>query len=103
MISEFEKEYGKIKLSNCDLKTTLKDKTYKCKKAKKSLLREFKMEYIGDYREKHLAEIITRSNKNKVLVIYGNAHFWGLYFKLTELDKTYRFKRNKTIANTLHN
>ncbi len=103
LITEFEKNNGKIKLDSCDLKTNLTDKNYKCKKAKKSLLREFKMGYIGAYREKHLAERITKSNKNKVLVIYGAAHFWGLYFKLNEFDKTYRLTKYKTTYNTVHN
>jgi hypothetical protein len=101
LITEFEKNNGKIKLDSCDLKIKLTDRNYKCKKVKKNIFKEFKMEYIGDYREKSLAKIITKSNKNKVLVIYGDAHFWGLYIELKALDKSYRLKKYKTISNTL--
>jgi len=79
LITEFEKKYTEIKLDNCDFRFSLKDKNYKCKRANKSLRKKFEKEYIQDYRNKYLAKKIIDSKKNKVLVIYGDSHYIGLY------------------------
>ena len=99
LILEFEKKNGDIKLDSCDLETELTNKNYKCKKVNKNLLREFKMEYLRGFREKHLAQVIKKSNKSKVLVIYGDAHFFGLYFEMKDLDNDFKLIKYKTIAN----
>lgn len=93
LITEYEKKEGEIRLDSCDLLTKISNRNYKCKKVKKKILRNFKMKYLGDYREKYLAKKIYKSNKDKVLVIYGDSHFIGLYFKLAALDKNYRLKK----------
>lgn len=90
LITEFEKNNGKIKLDSCDYNVDLKSKEYKCKKVPKRLLKEFKKKYIFDYRNKHLAKKIIESKKKKVLVVYGKAHYFGLYMKLFSLDKSYK-------------
>ena len=103
IIVEFEKENGYIKLDSCDLKTELTDKNYKCKKVNKDVFREFRMEYLGNFREQHLAEVLNKSDKNKILVIYGDAHFWGLYMEMKKMDKDFKLTKYKTIANTVYN
>ena len=97
LILEFEKKNGDIKLDSCDLKTKLTEKDYKCKKVNKDVFREFKNKYLGNFREAHLAEVINKSNKNKVLVIYGDAHFWGLFKEMKHLDKDFNITKYKTI------
>lgn len=95
LINEFERYNGEIKLDSCDLKSNLTEKIYKCKKVDKILSKEFKMNYIKDFREKTLAQIISKSNEEKVLVIYGDSHFWGLYNELNALGKRYKLKKYK--------
>tara|TARA_R110002050_G_scaffold273016_1_gene416867 strand:- start:12371 stop:13069 length:699 start_codon:yes stop_codon:yes gene_type:complete len=92
LMNEFEKNYGEITLDSCDYNYDIIDKNYDCKKADKSLLKIFKKEYIKDYRNKSLAEKIFESNKDKILVIYGSSHYFGLYFELLKLDKNYRIE-----------
>ena len=94
LIDEFEKNNGEIKLDSCDFQFSIKSKNYKCRKAKKSLRKIFNKEYIEDYRNKRLAERIIKSKKNKILVIYGNAHLYGLFFELHKLDNNYRISIN---------
>lgn len=93
LINDFEKNYGKIKLDSCDHKTDFKDKNYKCKKVKRSLRKKFENGYVKDFRNKYLAEQIFESKKNKILVIYGDAHFFGLYSELNLLDNDYTIIR----------
>lgn len=87
LITEFEKEHSEIKLDSCDYKFSLKDKNYKCKKMDKNKRRSFRMKYVSDYREKHLINKIIESKKKKVLVIYGKAHYFGLWSELYTLKK----------------
>ena len=100
LITDFEKNYGQIELNNCDYKTDFTEKKYKCGKAKKKLRKKFKNEYIEDYRNKYLAEKLFKSEKNKILVIYGDNHFFGLYRELKLLDNKYTmirtFRKNYT-------
>ena len=79
LITEFEKKYSEIKLEDCDFRFNLEDRNYKCKSANKRLREKFEKEYIQDYRNKHLANKIIDSNKKKVLVVYGDTHYIGLY------------------------
>jgi hypothetical protein len=82
LMNDFEKNYGEIKLDSCDYKTDFKDKDYKCKKVKRSLRKKFKNGFVKGYRNKYLAKKIFKSKKNKILVIYGDAHFHGLWYEL---------------------
>jgi len=93
LITDFEANYGQIKLDNCDYKTDFTEKDYKCGKAKKSSRKKFNNEYVEDYRNKYLAKKLFKSEKNKILVIYGDAHFFGLYRELNLLDNKYTMIR----------
>lgn len=101
LITDFEKKNGKITLDKCDFSFSLKDEKFNCKKVKKSLRKIFDREYAFGYRDKSLAEKIAKSDKKKILVIYGSRHFWGLYFELKKLEKNFKLKKYKTIANTV--
>lgn len=90
LITAFEKNNKEIKLDSCDFKFSITAKDYPCKKAKRRLRKVFNREYVKDYRNNYLAEEIIESNKHKILVVYGNAHFYGLYFKLFALDNSYK-------------
>ena len=98
LITAFEKNEGVIRLDSCDLSVKLTDKNYNCKKAKQRVLKTFWNEYLKDYREQSLAKQIVESGKENVVVIYGDAHFWGLYTQLKALDDNYRLKKYKTIG-----
>jgi len=90
LINAFEKKNGKIKLDSCDYRFSLEGKEYKCKKTKRSLRKTFEREYVKAYRNKYLAEKIFNSNKNKILIVYGDAHYTGVWYELYLLDKNYR-------------
>lgn len=90
LITDFEKKNEKIILDKCNFSFSLKDENFKCKKVKKSLRKIFDREYAFGYRDKSLAERIVKSEKNKILVIYGSRHFWGLYLELKKIDKNFR-------------
>lgn len=79
LITEFEKKYSEIKLEDCDFRFKLEDKNYKCKIANKRLRKKFEKEYIQDYRNRHLANKIINSKQKKVLVVFGDTHYIGLY------------------------
>ena len=89
LITEFEKNNGEIKLDSCDYQFSLKGKEYKCKKAKRSLRKIFEKEYVKSNRNKYLAERIFNSKKNKILIVYGDAHYTGLWYELYLLEKNY--------------
>lgn len=93
LMNDFEKKYGEIKLDSCDYYTSFKDKVYKCTKSKRSLRKKFKQEYVMEFRNASLAKKIIESNKNKILVVYGEAHFTGLWYQLYLLDNNYSVSR----------
>jgi hypothetical protein len=90
LITDFEKKNEKIILDKCDFSFSLKDENFKCKKVKKSLRKIFDREYAFGYRDKSLAERIAKSEKKKILVIYGSRHFWRLYTELKKIDKNFK-------------
>lgn len=94
LINDFENNYGQIKLDSCDYRTSFKDKNYKCGKAKRNLRKKFNNEYVKEFRNKHLADKLFKSKENKILVIYGDAHYSGLFYQLYLLDNNYTIIRN---------
>jgi major membrane immunogen (membrane-anchored lipoprotein) len=93
LMADFEKKNGEIKLDSCDYKLSFKDKNYKCKKAKKRIRKKFRKEHVMNYRNKVLAKRIVKSKKNKIVVVYGSAHFTGLWYQLYLLDKSYTISK----------
>jgi len=94
LIADFEKNHGPIKLDSCDYNTSFKSKNYTCKKARKSLRKKFNTKYVIRYRNTFLAHKLFRSKKNKILVVYGSAHYTGLWYQLYLLDNNYKPNRS---------
>jgi hypothetical protein len=67
---------GKIVLTDCDFETELNEK-YRCKR-------------VGKYYAMHIlrdsiaANIVLKSNKKKSLIIYGKAHWYGIWAKFRD-------------------
>jgi hypothetical protein len=94
LILEFEKKYGEIKLSNCDIRTDLKKVTYKCKKIKEELSSAFKRDFILKLRNEFVVNKVISSVDNKIVIIYGASH----------LNEIKRMIENKnTTYNTVYN
>lgn len=94
LITDFEKNYGEIKIDSCDYKTDFRDKNYKCGKAKRNLRKKFENGYVKEFRNKYLAEKLFKSEERKIVVIYGDAHYTGLWYQLYLLDKNFTTIRN---------
>lgn len=92
LIPAFEMEYGVVELNECDYKTAL-DSTYDCKSLRKKLKKKFVREFALKYRNQHLAQIINDSDHDKILVIYGSAHLWGLEHELLMIKSKWLRKR----------
>ena len=92
MISKFEAKNGVIKLNECDIKTHL-DSVYKCETLGKKIKKEFRENYIQDFRNQNLAQIINKSNSNKILVIFGSGHLEGLVSELKKIDSKWMLKK----------
>ncbi|WP_299013482.1 hypothetical protein [uncultured Polaribacter sp.] len=66
-----ELKEGKIVLTDCDFKTDLNEK-YKCKT-------------VGKYYATHIlrdsiaANVVLKANKKKSLIVFGKAHFYGIF------------------------
>ncbi|NCP46638.1 MAG: hypothetical protein GW818_09535 [Flavobacteriales bacterium] len=90
LIDEFEKQYGAIKLSECDKKTTFNSEKYKCRLMDKGLRYRFKSEFGFDYRNQNLANEINDFKGDKILIIYGKAHYEGLINKLQKIDSRWK-------------
>lgn len=74
LISEFEKTYGELKLSNCDFKVDLKEVTYNCKKIDEKLSSIFHKDFILKLRNEFVAQKVIMSKDDKILIVYGASH-----------------------------
>lgn len=99
LIDEFEKKFGEIKLEDCDKNNPVYSKEYNCDLIDKELREKFDIEYIENYRDKNLANEISNSKKENILVIYGKKHFEGLKSELQKIDNNW----NQTTTNTVYN
>ena len=86
LISEFEKKYGKVQLSECDYETKLNSEVYNCEKLNKELSEKFKTEFVINYRNKNLANEVQNSKENKILIIYGENHLNGFKEELRKIN-----------------
>lgn len=90
LIDKFEEKYGEIKLNECDKNTAFDAEKYKCKPMDRGLRYVFHLEFIIDYRNEALAKKIINYERQKILVIYGKAHFDGLLKNLQKIDSTWK-------------
>ena len=96
LIRDFEKHHGEIPLDSCDYKVSFKDSIYPCKKAKRHVRKQFKRRYVMQFRNQSLAQKIAQSDKRKILVVFGEAHFSGLWYELYQIDPNYSLLKNYT-------
>ena len=90
LLKQYEAEFGKIVLTDCDYNTKLEDK-YKCGK----LPKDNRDKMVRTYREKHLAEAIMSEPNKKVVVIFGALHEEGLMKELKALDSKWKYVEKK--------
>jgi hypothetical protein len=83
LVAFFEAEKGEVILDECDLKTPLKTE-YKCKSLPKEHREYFMKEIVLKKRDELVAETIKKSPKNKILLVYGAAHYEGISKLLKE-------------------
>jgi hypothetical protein len=89
LLAAYEKQYGKIVLSDCDYKTAFESK-YTCIRPVNSWMSEF----VLGYRNKHLADAIAAEPHKKIAVMYGALHYGGLLKELTKSDSTWTERKD---------
>lgn len=92
LIRAYEKDYGEVVLDSCDRATSLDRRSYKCasyRKDRKEDFKTFKDKYVLEYRNKYLATSINNSKHDKIIVVYGRAHYKGLLEELIKLDDSW--------------
>ena len=73
LIDGYEKKYGKIELTECDLNTSTDTFPYPCGKLNNDL-----NPFILDMRNQYVADLIKSSGDKKILVLYGALHIKGM-------------------------
>jgi hypothetical protein len=76
LITEYEKRYGEIVLSDYDWQTDLGEK-YRRRKAGKQKYSEYRM--TNTIREDFVVEKVLNSSHEKIVLLYGAAHWYSLY------------------------
>jgi hypothetical protein len=84
LIAEYESRYGEIMLNPCDYNLR-PDEKYECGKEPNDKVNAI----IKGYREESLAKAIMEEKNDKIAVVFGALHEWGLYNKLHTLDSTW--------------
>jgi len=87
LLNYYESNYGKVELTNDDFDIPLNRAV--SRKAKYSQIFEMTI----DYRNIKLAEIICKSDNNKILIIYGLGHRKGFLKELRLLDENWKKRR----------
>ena len=85
LLDDFEYMYGTIKLEPCDYETPL-DAPYGCKPIKAALKNKFDKEFIMQKREENLASLVADAPQQKILILFGTAHFKGFLRNLQARD-----------------
>lgn len=86
IVNEYEKKYGKIILTECDLNTSLQEK-YTCRKPKKN---KKTTDVILHFRDAHLAKEILQDKGKKIAVIFGAKHFDGMLALLQQNNPAWK-------------
>ncbi|MBA3985124.1 MAG: hypothetical protein H0X63_00735 [Flavobacteriales bacterium] len=84
IILKFEKMFGNIELTECDLQTELYEASFDCE----TLSRKDRKMYIDSivigYRNSIITDAVFNSKNNKIALFYGKAHFTGIKKLLEE-------------------
>jgi len=92
LIDEYEYRYGQIPLTQCDSLTRL-DQLYQCIGGSLKEKNRFDKEFIMELRDQYLATLIDQSEENKILVIFGRAHYKNVVKQLLRYDPNWKAKR----------
>ena len=87
LVAGLELKTGLLKLDSCDFKTR-SDQQYSCGVPKRRERRTVMMAI----RDSVVAETILREKRDKICVVYGGAHFDGIYKYLTTKDASWTRK-----------
>ncbi|WP_127845402.1 hypothetical protein [Psychroflexus aestuariivivens] len=85
LVASYEKEYGDIKLEDCDFDTPFMEE-YDCETTGNSY------DFLQTIRNDHLIEMIENSEHKKIIIIYGAAHHKFLYPDLIKQGYEPQFK-----------
>jgi hypothetical protein len=86
LVEGFEKKYGRITLSQCELEWKF-DEKYTCERYRNDDERKFMLE---GFRNEVLMNKILDDKHAKVAIIYGSRHFNGLVKLLQQKDSTWK-------------
>jgi len=86
LIKAYEDKYSKVILQQCDFDTGLKD-IYQCEKIKNKEARNF---LLKEYRDEMIAERIMNSTDKKIILMYGENHYRGIFDNLRKIDLGWR-------------
>lgn len=75
MINYYESKYGEIKLSDCDYKTSLFQKSI-CND--KPIDKKLKWAVFVDFRNRNIINSLSNDPHRKIAIIYGSDHFKGI-------------------------
>ncbi|WP_297334558.1 hypothetical protein [Flavobacterium sp.] len=84
LIAEYESRYGEIRLNPCDYNLR-PDEKYECGKEPDDQVNAI----IRGYRDESLAKAIMEEKNDKIVLVFGALHEWGVYKKLQTLDSTW--------------
>ncbi len=88
LIYAYEQRNGPIELDSCDKATSLEEE-YLCEALDRKSRKEFREDFILGHRNSHLAQLIHRSEADKIFVIYGASHYKGFIKELEKLDASW--------------
>lgn len=91
MITTFEKKYGEVQLSNCDLATSLESKVYNCELLPKTIREDFINEIVMTLRNKNLANLVHSQQSSKIAIVYGSLHLAGMTHELRKIDADWNY------------
>ncbi len=84
LVNECEKKFGPIKLEKYDFETNF-GKKYELKKEK-----EINKYFLTGFRNNLIANTILNDRRDKIIIVYGAAHFDGILENLQAADKRYK-------------
>jgi len=80
LVNAYENKYSKIILEPCDFDTGLNDE-YNCTKINNEAGRNF---FLKDYRNDFITNRIINSPDNKIVLLYGKNHYYGILNNLLQ-------------------
>lgn len=86
LLAAYENKFGLIQLDSCDFFTNMNEE-YRCNIIMKKETRDF---LIDEFRNKHIAKLITEDTCKKILLIFGADHAKGVIEILQKDDPSWK-------------